>query len=415
MPGVEQQSGTSIDQHRAAPNLIYSRITKLDEADAQGEWLVWSGRPNAEFLTSGDANAVRNFKRFAGFVIALLVVMAGAAFMFFRYQLRVTAGLRTKQNELDDMLVKLRVARDEARAGSRAKSDFLASMSHEIRTPMNGVLGMAQSLFAAEIPSSERQKVSVILESGHALLTVLNDVLDFSKIEAGKLEITPVPGDLVRTIARTVQLFDAQAKEKGIELRQDIHPNIPDHLAFDAGRLRQCLSNLIANAIKFTPRGLVTVTASSTPVSGGEHMIRLDVADTGIGISPKVHATLFTPFMQADSTITRRFGGTGLGLAISRQLARLMGGDVVVSSTEGEGSRFTLTFRVKAVAGEEGAKKVVEANGGPQIPMTLRGKRILLTDDVAINRHVVKLFLAPQGCEITEAVNGQDALDRLAV
>lgn len=413
-PGVERQAGAFIDQLQPDPNLIYSKIMKVPEADAQGEWLVWSGLPDEQFLSGSDANAVRNFEKFAYSVIVLLVLMGGAALMFLRYQLHVTEGLRAKQNELDDMLAKLMVARDEARAGSQAKSDFLASMSHEIRTPLNGVLGMAQSLLAADISSSERKKVSVIIESGNSLLMVLNDVLDYSKIEAGKLEISPIPGDLVRTIARIIQFFDVQAREKGIDLREVFDPNIPDQLVYDAVRVRQCLSNLISNAVKFTQNGVVTVSASTKPLGGNEHMVQFEVTDTGMGMSSKAQANLFTPFMQADTTITRRFGGTGLGLAVSRQLARLMGGDIVVDSTEGKGSRFTLTFRAKAVAREQGTMTILKANMTPRIPMTLRGKRILLTDDVPINRQVIKLFLLPQGCEITEAVNGQDALDRLA-
>jgi signal transduction histidine kinase/CheY-like chemotaxis protein len=415
-PGIERTSLGFVDKALPDPNLIYSTTVKLNENDPHGEWVVWSGRPDDDFLTSSDAYAVRTFMWFAYLVIAFLVVMVAAAFMFFRYQILVAEGLRTKQDELDDMLAKLLVARDQARAGSQAKSDFLAAMSHEIRTPMNGVLGMAQSLFAANIPPAERQKVSVILETGGALLTVLNDVLDFSNIETGRFKISPVPGDIVHTLKGTIRLFEEQANDKGIELVVNFAPDIPPRLVFDAVRVGQCVGNLLSNAIKFTMQGRVTVSASSKPTHAGDHVVQVEITDSGIGISGEVQAKLFSAFTQADGTITRRFGGTGLGLAISRRLAQLMDGDIAVESTEGKGSRFILTFRGRASQAlpDREPAKIANALDAYGSAITLRGKRILLTDDVAINRQVIKLFLAPQGCEMVEATNGLEALERLA-
>jgi PAS domain S-box-containing protein len=309
----------------------------------------------------------------------------------------------------------LRAAKDDAVASSRSKSEFLANMSHEIRTPLNGVLGMAQALDGEDLSSAQREKVATILDSGRSLTALLNDVLDLSKVEAGKLEISPVPGDLLHSLKRISQLFEAQAEEKGIELAVSYDANLPDKLIYDPVRVRQCISNLLSNAMKFTERGRVAVSVSSQKLDDAEHLVAIEVSDTGIGMSPEVQARLFNAFTQADATTTRRFGGTGLGLAISRQLARLMGGDIRVESADGQGARFILTFRAKAALPAPASASVAKVVVNAQAPagMTLRGKRVLVTDDNAINRQVIKLFLAPQGCECTEAVNGRQALDRL--
>jgi signal transduction histidine kinase/ActR/RegA family two-component response regulator len=304
----------------------------------------------------------------------------------------------------------------ESQLASQAKSTFLASMSHEIRTPMNGILGMAQAIDTSKLPPEEREKVSIILESGASLMTLLNDVLDFSKIEAGKLDIAPIPGDLLHTLRRTTRLFEAQANEKGLDLVVIRDPQIENHLVFDSVRVRQCIGNLLSNAIKFTATGRITVTVSTRRLSDDERLALVEVADTGIGMRAEVQANLFQVFTQADSTTTRRFGGTGLGLAISRQLARLMGGDITVESAEGQGSRFTLSFRAKVCAPVRSTAPAndVETPAASPTHTSLRGCRVLLTDDNAVNRQVIKLFLAPHGCEVAEAKNGQEALDLLA-
>lgn len=303
-----------------------------------------------------------------------------------------------------------------AEAASLAKSQFLANMSHEIRTPLNGVLGMAQSLNSDDLSPAQREKVAAILDSGRSLTAVLNDVLDLSKIEAGKLEISPVPGDLVQTIERTRELFGVQAEEKGLELLVRSDPDFPERLSFDAVRVRQCLSNLISNAIKFTENGCVRVRIASTRLGSGSHRVEIEVSDTGIGMSEETQAKLFSAFTQADGAITRKFGGTGLGLAISRQLARLMGGDLTVQSQEGRGSTFLLTFTAEHAqrVNHEAAQTVVAQAAVNEPRHGLRGLRVLLTDDNAINRQVIKLFLAPHGIQIVEAINGQEALDQIA-
>ncbi|HOZ28554.1 MAG TPA: ATP-binding protein [Hyphomonadaceae bacterium] len=311
-----------------------------------------------------------------------------------------------------DIEAELRKAKETAEASSSTKSQFLANMSHEIRTPLNGVLGMAQALEADNLTASQKEKVSVILDSGKSLMALLNDVLDLTKIEAGKLEISAVPGDFLHTMKRTRQLFQSTAEDKGLELFVRYDSNFPQRLSYDPTRVRQCVSNLLSNAIKFTAQGSVEVAISAKPLADGQFMVAVDVSDTGIGMSEETCGKLFTVFTQADGATTRKFGGSGLGLAISRQLARMMGGDLTVTSEEGRGSNFRLTFKAQEAAAA--APTAPAARAAEPVARTLRGLRVLLTDDNAINRQVIKLFLAPQGCEITEATNGKEALDKIA-
>lgn len=304
----------------------------------------------------------------------------------------------------------------DASAASQAKSDFLAAISHEIRTPLNGVLGMAQSLKDGDLAKPQQEKVAVILESGRSLLLLLNDILDLSKIEAGKLEIDPRPGDFTETIRRSCDLFDGNAAEKGLKFELIVSDGIPTLLNYDALRFRQCLSNLVSNALKFTREGAIWIKAESKLRDDGMVELTVCVSDTGIGMSADVQARLFQAFSQADGSTTREFGGTGLGLAISRKLARLMGGDLTATSVEGQGSSFVLTLLAEpgALADQPVMAPGIDAVETDAAPGCLRGKRVLLTDDNRINRQVVKLFLAPLGCQIEEASNGQEALDRLA-
>ncbi len=307
----------------------------------------------------------------------------------------------------------LRAAKEIAEASSNSKSQFLANMSHEIRTPLNGVLGMAQALESDPLSPDQKEKVGVILDSGKSLMALLNDVLDLTKIEAGKMEISAVPGDFLHTMKRTRQLFQATAEEKGLDLLVRFDSNFPQRLSYDPTRVRQCVSNLISNAIKFTSDGRVEVALSAKRIEGSSFMVVVEVSDTGIGMTEETTNKLFTVFTQADGATTRKFGGSGLGLAISRQLARMMGGDITVTSEAGRGSTFRLTFKAQ--------EALPAINTGPAPARTtepskrsLRGLRVLLTDDNAINRQVIKLFLAPQGCDISEATNGKEALDLIA-
>ena len=300
----------------------------------------------------------------------------------------------------------------ETEAANIAKSQFLASMSHEIRTPLNGILGMAQSLVSDDTLScSQREKVDTILDSGKTLLALVDDVLDLTKIEAGKLESDPIDGDLRHAARRIIRLFEPRAREKGIELKLEITDPLTSALCFDPVRVRQCLSNLVSNAVKFTQEGEVRVNLRTEP-AGEDWRVVLTVTDTGIGMDQATQAKLFSEFTQADASTTRRFGGTGLGLAITRRLARLMGGDVTIESEPERGSTFTLTFQAAPASGAQNAESTDSVP--PDANHSLSGLRVLLADDNRVNREVVKLFLAPYGVKIAEVENGQQVLDTLA-
>jgi PAS domain S-box-containing protein len=296
---------------------------------------------------------------------------------------------------------------------NEAKSSFLANMSHEIRTPLNGILGMAQVLGNDRLSASQGECVRTILESGQTLMTLLNDVLDLSKIEAGKLDISPIDAEVENLVFHLQKLFLPQALEKSITLRVDIDPAIPRLLRFDYVRVHQCVANLISNAVKFTKDGGVSVSVTQEVIDVGDHVIFVAVTDTGIGISEEVAAKLFSEFSQADASTTRRFGGTGLGLAISRKLARMMGGDISLTSEVDMGSTFTLTFHASAPS----ARLALSPPPDQEVRASttvLSGLNILLVDDNAVNRSVARLLLAPSGVVITEAANGREALDCLA-
>ncbi len=301
----------------------------------------------------------------------------------------------------------LKAALKEARSASAAKSAFLANMSHELRTPLNGVLGMAQALAGPHLRYSDQEKVGTIIESGQQLLGVLNDVLDLSKIEAGRVDITPEPVDPGALVSATCDLFRASASAKGLSLECDLE-TLPASVRLDPVRVRQCLSNLIANAVKFTGAGSVHVAARALPAEADGWRIEVAVTDTGPGISDEVQARLFQRFSQADGSSARRHGGAGLGLVIARELARRMGGDVTVDSTPGAGSRFVLSF---LAAPDSGA---LEVDIPPTNHAALYGASVLLVDDNAINRLVARSFLETTGAVVTEAESGAAALDLFA-
>ena len=241
--------------------------------------------------------------------------------------------------------------KERAEAASQAKSQFLANMSHEIRTPMNGVLGMAELLSLTSLTDKQRHYVKQIRGSGTQLLHIINDVLDFSKIEASKIVLEHVPFDLSAVIAETVESFTENARAKGLNLSCTIEEGLQTKVVGDAHRLRQVLTNLIGNAVKFTGSGSVSVTVLAMPaMSGG---FKIVVQDTGIGISEGAQAVLFKEFSQADGSTTRKFGGTGLGLAISKQLVEMMQGSIGVQGAIGSGSRFWFTVRFTEQAAED--------------------------------------------------------------
>lgn len=337
------------------------------------------------------------------------------SFLITQYVILRRNQLRTERSNksLSDANRQLEAANaafERAENANSAKSQFLANMSHEVRTPLNGILGMAQAMSSEELSATQRDMIDTILDSGNVLMALLNDVLDLSKIEAGKMDLVLTPGDLSAALNQVCRLFVHRANDNGVSLHIATEQAELKALKFDAVRVRQCVSNLVSNAVKFTKQGTIHVTADMIEDTPGRALVSIRVKDSGIGMSKAAQHKLFSDFSQAEKRTSSDYGGTGLGLSITRRLARMMGGDVTVTSIEGQGSTFTLTIRAEIV---DRATTLKPSAPAPKLH-SLAGLHMLVVDDNAVNRKVAKFLLEAQGVELTEAEHGEHALEHLA-
>jgi signal transduction histidine kinase/CheY-like chemotaxis protein len=322
----------------------------------------------------------------------------------------------TSVQQAQDQLVE---ARDKAEQANRLRGEFLANMSHEIRTPMNGIVGMTEQALKTRDEQARKEYLTLAQDSAHHLLHIINEILDFSKIEARALELELQPINAAQLMTHTARTLEPLAHARGLAFGVDINPALDALVWLDPVRVRQVLTNLIGNAIKFTERGEVQVHAVVEAAQDGGGLVRITITDTGIGFDPARTEALFSPFTQADGSVTRSFGGTGLGLAITRSLLQLMGGDVTAQGRPGQGASFVARLPWRPVLAQPSNPSVAVASPGCAITQASgavperRSLLVLLVEDHAINRKLAEIQLQQMGHRFVSAGDGLEALERL--
>jgi two-component system, sensor histidine kinase len=358
---------------------------------------AYSSRPSA--FNEAHANALK-------FIGGILSTAFGQASDFEQKLATITALHETERL--------LTLAKNDAESAALAKTQLLANVSHEVRTPLNGILGMSGILLDTELSVEQREYMKAVFQSGETLLAIVNDILDLSKVDAGKLSLEAIDFDVVSSLQDLMKTFKPVADEKKVSLRLSVEQRFPAYVQGDPGRLRQILSNLISNALKFTAKGEVVVSVRQVSSGPLEHVLQFDVTDTGIGMSPAIVDILFEPFAQADVSTTRRFGGTGLGLSICKRLVKLMGGEIGVTSEAGEGSHFF--FQVKMKVTDTSAEDVHMESLVNSSEVSFRfapGIRVLIAEDNAINQKVASKLLEKLGIRADSVGNGIEAIEAL--